>query len=120
VSRVVVVGGLVLCAGVLPGCLISGSKSVHTTGDPVAEQSLVALEKGVSTEDDVLDLLGVPTRVVDLSDERKIYVYEWSEKRRRSTSVFLIFGGSSGTTTQGAANVEFRDGVVQRWWQDPA
>ncbi len=102
----------------LPGCLVSGEKDVYTTGDPVAQNSLMLLEAGASTEDDVLELLGVPSRLVNLDDDRTIYVYEWSTRRESSTAIFLLFGGSSSTQTRGAANVEFRDGVVTRWWTD--
>jgi outer membrane protein assembly factor BamE (lipoprotein component of BamABCDE complex) len=101
---------------VLPGCLIAGERDVSLSGEHIDEQSLTLLETGVTTEDDVLALLGVPSRVVEFDGDRTVYVYEWSKREKSSTAVFLIFGGSSTTETEGAANIEFRNGAVHRWW----
>lgn len=104
----------------LSGCIVSGKNRVATTGQPVAEQSLTLLEQGRTTEDQVLQLVGVPTRVVELGDQRKVYVYEWSRRQCSSTRILVLFSGSSSRETRGILNIEVVDGIVSRWWSEQA
>lgn len=102
----------------LTGCIVSGNSSVSLSGQAVRDSSMKLLEPGVTTEEQVLELVGVPTRVVELDPNRKIYVYEWSRRESSSTAIFLLFSGSSAEETSRVVNIELVDGVVTRWWSE--
>lgn len=115
--------GLVVTAlaGVLAlgaGCTIVGSRSdVSVTGRQIPAEAFGSIVPQESTEEDVLDLLGPPTRTLD-AENGIIYVYEYEERRSSSGHLLLIFSGSSSRVERETTYLLIRDGVVVRTWTD--
>ncbi len=100
------------------GCLIRSSSSISYAGNRVTSKSLARLEKGETTEEFVLATIGVADDQQELSDGSVLWKYSWTEKRRHSGAVFLLFGGESSTHRDGKAFIRFQDGIVQDFWID--
>jgi outer membrane protein assembly factor BamE (lipoprotein component of BamABCDE complex) len=69
---------LLPAAGLLLGCVqYVGKRGVEVTWQP---EAVAQLEKGKSTREDVLSLMGPPSQVIALEDETVLYyLYEKSE-----------------------------------------
>ncbi len=65
-------------AALLLGCVqFSGNRGVEVTWDP---EAITQLEKGRSTREDVLSLLGPPSQVISLENDTVLYyLYERTE-----------------------------------------
>lgn len=101
----------------LAGCLISGDSRVNVRGNPISSTTIEAIKPGVTTEDDVIGLLGAPTRT-SVTSERTILVYEFSKVTRSDATVFLLFNGSDEEVEREITYVELKDGKVTRVWAD--
>ncbi len=102
----------------LSGCVVGSSSYVETTGTPVSGATMGRLVAGQTTESQVLELLGAPTRSVDAEAGGKIYVWEYERIKRSSGHVIFVFGGSSVHEERQTAYVLMRNGVVQEYWLD--
>jgi len=109
-----------MCALVTAGCLVASEKSVHTEGRAVVDSVMSALELGVTSEAQLLELLGSPSRTMVADDGGTIYVWSWRHEERGEGRVFLLFSGESEKSSEGSAGVLVRSGLVQKWWIDPA
>lgn len=114
-SAAIIAGGLLL-----GGCLISSSSNEEVRGRPIAYETFTTMEPDVTSEEEMLGLLGPPTRTVAASNDGLIYVYEYESRRTSSGSVLLIFSGSSSKVSKQVAYVLVRDGLVVRHWLDEA
>jgi outer membrane protein assembly factor BamE (lipoprotein component of BamABCDE complex) len=100
----------------LIGCA-SGSHSVSTSGQAVGSQTLSRLEADVTTEDEMFELLGTPTRSVQSGGGGQIYVYEYERTVSAQGKAFFSSGGTT-VTQRRTVSVMVRDGVVRSWWVD--
>ncbi|MEO1129341.1 MAG: hypothetical protein AAFX05_06465 [Planctomycetota bacterium] len=109
---------LVLAASLttLIGC-VSGSQSVSTSGRELGTQTLSRLEADVTTEHEMFELLGTPTRSVESSGGGLIYVYEYERTVSAQGKAFLSSGGTT-VTQRRSVSVMVRDGLVRSWWVD--
>ncbi len=115
----IVIGASALAACVaMGGCLASGSSSVRTSGQHVSDETLALIEPRSSTERELLDLLGPPSRTMHHHDGRTVHAYAYSMDARSSGSVFLIAAGSSRTRVERTTYFEIQDGLVTRFWTD--
>jgi len=120
-KRYVLIAILLSLLLILPGCLISGSKSVSMQGRAVSESTLSHIDLDVTTKDWVLAALGEPdsrdswTRESDEA-ECEILRYEWRKVTDKSGAVFLLFGSSSQIEEQSTTSIEIVDGVVTKYW----
>ena len=121
-KQVALIGTMMIASTVaMTGCsIVSGSESVDVTGRPLSTTTFQALEEGASSESDVLDLLGAPTRTMTADEGGVIYVYEYEKRRTSRGSVLLVFSGHSSKVYHQSAYVLVKEGVVQRWWIDEA
>lgn len=104
----------------LTGCLASGSASAKVEGTYVSSQTLAMLEPEVSTEADVIALLGAPTSTMHRADDEKVLVYDGRKRARSSGNVLFVAGGSSKIDVRKRVYVLLRDGVMIEAWSDPA
>ncbi len=104
----------------LPGCLVAGSQSTQISGQRVEQSSIALVEPGETTEEQIIQLVGVPTRAVELGDNRKVFVYEWTQREASSTRILVLFRGHNSTESRGITNIELVDGIVSRLWNDEA
>lgn len=107
-------------ASVMGGCLVGGSSSVRSSGTYVSGETLALIDEGQSTERELLDLLGAPSRTMRHHDGRTIYAYQYTMDAKSSGGVFLIAGGSSRARVERTTYFEITDGVVTRFWTDGA
>ena len=101
----------------LTGCLISGDSRVDVRGVTISSATIESIQAGSTTEDQVIGLLGAPTRT-SVTSERTILVYEFYKSTRSDTTVFLVFDGSGERIQRQITYVELKDGVVTRVWAD--
>jgi len=101
---------------VLPGCLVSSTNWSEVEGSPISTHALDRVETGVTTEAWVLATFGDPTSRSDLEKGRTVLRYESRETRSGRGSVFLLFSGSSRTTSVRRTVFELEDGIVRDWW----
>lgn len=99
------------------GCLISGDSDVDVRGVPISAATIDSINIGTTTEDEVIGLLGAPTRT-SVTAERTILVYEFHKRTSNDTTVFLVFDGSSDKVERQITYVELKNGVVTRVWAD--
>lgn len=105
----------------LPACVVGSSNQVSTKGRPISENTLEVLEPGVTSERQLVDLLGEPTRVMNDDDVAgKIYVYEYERRKSGKGYILFAFAGSSESVEQRTLYVRIREGVIERYWVDAA
>lgn len=114
--------GVACLAGafILAGCLASGSASVKTSGQYVSGKTLALIEPGKSSQRELVDLLGPPTRTMHHHDGRTIYVYHYTLDAKGSGGVLLLAWGSGRQQVERTTYFELEDGVVSRYWTDGA
>ena len=102
------------------GCLVSSSKSEHIDGAYIQPGDLADVRVNESDTNDVLDILGEPTRrAKDTDAGTQTWTWNWSRTKKGSGSLFLIFAGSSSEEIDESAHVVFDDdGVVIDKWRD--
>lgn len=120
-SRVTAAVVLIAAALAPAGCVVGSKNTVSTTGRPISENTLDILEPGVTTERQLLDLLGEPTRVMN-EDEvgGKVYVYEYERRKSGRGYILFAYAGSSESVEQRTLYVKIRDGAIERFWVDAA
>ncbi len=106
-----------LASVLLGGCLISSHSNESFTGTQVSEETFSRIEPGVTTKQWVLGTLGEPTVNTPLEDGAELWKWTYSKCKTSNGSIFLIFGGSSVSTTAGAAYVQMKDGIVTKCWR---
>ncbi|RMH25952.1 MAG: outer membrane protein assembly factor BamE [Planctomycetota bacterium] len=109
---------MTLAAGVLSGCIVEGSRHIHTEGRYIGDQTLSMIEPGQTTQTWVLAVMGEPTRRSVLDGGVEVWTWDYRRIRHADTEVFLIFDGDKRTETTQSVYVEFADGVVTRAWRD--
>lgn len=102
----------------LTGCVIGSSSSVETTGRPLSGDTMGRLVAGETTESQVLELLGPPSRSVEAESGGMIYVWEYERIRKSHGHLIFVFTGSSREEERQTAYVLVREGIVQEYWLD--
>ncbi|MCA9306550.1 MAG: outer membrane protein assembly factor BamE [Phycisphaerales bacterium] len=105
---------------VLPACVVGSSNKVSTKGRPISENTLEVLEPGATSEQQLVDLLGEPTRKMENDDSSTVYVYEYERRKSGSGYILFAFGGSSESVEQRTVYVKVRNGLIERYWVDGA
>lgn len=114
-KKTIAIGLLSLAAIPMGGCLVSGSGSSRVTGTPVETVTLETLQEQAMYSQQVVDLLGPPTRRTTI-ENGEIYAYEWEKSRKGSATVFLLLATSNTTSEKSVAYVQFEDDVVTKTW----
>lgn len=107
-------------ACLLVGC-ISGSADVRMSGRHIGAETISQIEPGTTTRSWVRATMGEPTSIATATNtdgESEIWRYEWHVKKKSSGYVFPVVAGSANVEYNGAAFVEFADGIVVRAWRD--
>ena len=99
------------------GCLVGGSSNVTREGKYVSAATLQQIEPGTTSAAWMLAVLGEPTERLAVEGSNEIWKYAYTETKRSSAYVFLIFGGSDVKSTDSTAFFEIKDGLVLRKWQ---
>lgn len=118
VGRGFACAGALAAAVVMSGCLANGSASVKSRGQYVSSETLGLIDAGVSTERELLDLLGSPTRTMRHHDGRVVHVYAYELDSRASGGVFLLATGKARRSVEKTTFFEVTGGVVSRYWTD--
>ncbi len=101
----------------LPACIINVGTKTERTGRYVSSETLRQVEPGRS-QDYVLALLGEPTSRTKLEPGGEVWKWSYTETKKREGRLIFVFSGDDTTSVQGAAYVEFQNGVVAKSWQD--
>ena len=101
----------------LPGCLISSRSRETQTGTYVSEATFNQIEPGVTTRQWVLGTLGEPSLKTRLENGEELWKWSYCKTKQSSGSLLFVFGGSSSTSTMGAAYIQFKDGLVAKSWR---
>jgi outer membrane protein assembly factor BamE (lipoprotein component of BamABCDE complex) len=115
----VVVG--VTCAAMLPlgGCLAGGSSRTVESGTYVHPSTLQSVKVGQSTKDNVLMMLGEPSRKIKTDKGGEIWRYYYTKTKKSNGYVLFVFGGSNSESTTQTTAVRFNsEGVVDEIWRD--
>lgn len=97
---------LILCSLVFAfvGCFISGCTT--TLGHQIDQSSYQQIRKGVSTKDDVMELLGKPNQEIENENGTSIFVYTFTKYSHG------IYGLGAGVDTQ-SVTIKFNSkGIV--------
>jgi len=111
-TRSIVLGGLVVAAAMLPGCLISSHSDTHASGRALSTQDVRSVETGKTTGQELLKSFGDPTERVDRPDGTATWKWCQTQTRHSTGAVFLVFGGSSSSSSTACTVVDLKDGVV--------
>jgi outer membrane protein assembly factor BamE (lipoprotein component of BamABCDE complex) len=98
------------------GCLIGRTENTKFSGRYVSEETLQQVEPGDS-QDEVVSLLGQPSSKTEKPSGTTVWRYGYHKATTRTGAVFLLFGSTVSTETEGAVYVEFDDDdkVVKTW-----
>jgi hypothetical protein len=113
IPTALLLGGAVLLAG-----CVSGSSRVSQSGTYVSDETLGRFESGVTTEAQVLELLGPPDKTVGWKEDSTLHVWRHESRSRSSGSVGLFVSGRSESVRQRSVYVACRGGVVLEHWSD--
>lgn len=69
----------------LPGCVVSRGR----VGNPIDEQNLAKIERGVTNRDQIVELLGAPDRIIQGNDKDIFHYYYYDAKS--PALILLIF-----------------------------
>lgn len=115
--RVVASSILLTAAAALPGCLISSQSHETQSGTYVSEATFNQIQPGVTTRQWVLGTLGEPSLKTTLESGEELWKWSYCKTKQSSGSLLFVFGGSSTSSTLGAAYVQFKDGLVTKSWR---
>jgi len=113
--RVIVAGLGMLAALPLCGCLVSGKDSTQVRGTQVTAVTLETIEEQAMTREQVIDLLGPPSRSTQIVNG-EIFSYDWEKRKEGGGAVLLLFAHRHSTEEKSTAYVQFEDGVVTKTW----
>jgi len=108
----------IAAAGAMGGCLVSGHSNTQTSGAYVGPSTFSQVEPGTTRIDWVLATFGNPSSTTTLDDGSEIWKWEYTKTKSGRGSVFVLYSGSDSSTSQSAAFVQVRDGVVVKAWRD--
>ncbi len=117
IIRVALSCALLAAAAALPGCLISSRSSETQSGTYVSEATFNQIEPGVTTKQWVLGTLGEPSLKTNLENGEELWKWSYCKTKQSSGSLLFVFGGSSTSSTMGAAYVQFKDGIATKSWR---
>ena len=89
-------GMLMVAALPLGGCLVSGADSTEVRGTQVATVTLETIKEQAMTREQVIDLLGPPTRSTEIKNG-EIFSYEWEKRKEGGGAVLLLFAHRHST-----------------------
>lgn len=96
----------------LPGCLISSNSHTSASGRTLAPADARSIEIGKTTGDEVIKSFGEPMERLDRPDGSSTWKWCRVESRQSSGAVFLVFGGSSTSSSTQCTVIDLRQGVV--------
>lgn len=102
----------------LTGCLASHHTSSSIAGAYVQPSDLSRVRKHASTKDDVLQILGEPTKRMTNDDGTDTWTWQWTRKEQDSGHLIFIFNSSSSKEIDESAHVLFEYDVVKDKWRD--
>lgn len=117
IVRITITCALLTAAAVLPGCLISSRSSETQSGTYVSEATFNQIQPGVTTQQWVRGTLGEPSLKTPLENGEELWKWSYCKTKQSSGSLLFVFGGSSSSSTMGAAYVQFKDGIVTKSWR---
>ena len=93
---------------VINGCVLSRGR----IGNPIQEESLSQIEKGISQKDSVVTLLGAPDRII-IGNDKEIFQYYYYDGKSPGL-ILLVFNILSVNVRSDNLYVFFdRQGIVQ-------
>lgn len=122
-QRRLAVAAALCCAGalILPlgGCLAGGSSRTVESGTYVHPSTLQSVKVGESTKNNVLMMLGEPSRKIKTEKGGEIWRYYYTKTKKSNGYVLFVFGGSNSESTTQTTAVRFNsEGVVDEVWRD--
>ena len=101
----------------LGGCLVGSNTTQSQSGKYVSDRTWRQIEEGETSVAWVEATLGEPSERRKMDNGSEIWKWNYTEHKNSSGHIFLLFDGSSSKEKQGAAIVEFKDGVVVKKWR---
>ncbi len=103
----------------LGGCLAGGSSRTVESGTYVHPSTLQSVKVGESTKNNVLMMLGEPSRKIKTEKGGEIWRYYYTKTKKSNGYVLFVFGGSNTESTTQTTAVRFNsEGVVDEIWRD--
>lgn len=103
----------------LGGCLAGGSSRTVESGTYVHPSTLQSVKVGQSTKNNVLMMLGEPSRKIKTEKGGEIWRYYYTKTKKSNGYVLFVFGGSNTESTTQTTAVRFNsEGVVDEIWRD--
>jgi outer membrane protein assembly factor BamE (lipoprotein component of BamABCDE complex) len=99
------------------GCLVASDSKQERIGNYVEESTFGQIEPGKTTEKWVVATIGEPDVKSDLGGGETLWKWSYTEVKKSSGAVFLVFAGSDKKEYTRHAYVQFKDGVVTKKWR---
>ncbi|GAB4546188.1 MAG: hypothetical protein Tsb0013_04830 [Phycisphaerales bacterium] len=116
VGKLVMSGVVLLSPLVLSGCLLRSHNESRVSGTQVSPHALATLVVDETTEAQLLERLGTPTRTMPAEGSGVIYVWESTRVEESAGALLFVFGGSTEKVEQRSTSVLVRDGLVRSCW----
>ncbi len=101
------------------GCSVIHSHSTtKMMGKQVSDDTLARIEVGVTSEDWVVATLGEPTSREKVNDSTTIMKYASKKIRSANSTLLFVFDTSSKKEEKRTVYFEFRNGILDRYWEE--
>jgi hypothetical protein len=116
ISHIALYVSLVVTSVLLFGCVATES-NVHYSG--VENSQLQRIERGTTTKDQLLEIVGEPTKETMTEDGTEILKYKCTEKKDNKFAMFPPpIAIEDKKETEHTVVFKLRDGIVQRYWKE--
>jgi hypothetical protein len=116
ISQIALYVSLVVTSVLLFGCVATES-NVHYSG--VENSQLQRIERGTTTKDQLLEIVGEPTKETMTEDGTEILKYKCTEKKDNKFAMFPPpIAIEDKKETEHTVVFKLRDGIVQRYWKE--
>ncbi len=101
------------------GCSVIHSHSTtKVMGKQVSDQTLARVEVGKTSKDWILATLGEPTASEIVDESTSILKYASKRIKSSNSTLLFVFDTSSKREEKRTIYFEFKDGILDRYWEE--
>jgi outer membrane protein assembly factor BamE (lipoprotein component of BamABCDE complex) len=87
------------------------------SGHAVSDVTLAQMEVGKTTKSWVVATLGAPTSVSQVDDNTELLRYTATRTTEREAGMIVVVASKQKTQKRETVYLEFKDGVLERYWK---
>lgn len=117
-KTLILVASSLAVAVLAAGCtVLSNNSSTTYSGTQVSDVTLAQMEVGKTTKSWVVATLGAPTSVSQVDDNTELLRYTATRTTEREAGMIVVVASKQKTQKRETVYLEFKDGVLKRYWK---